>query len=95
MGVGHKKYPFPEMRGAAGCRGKHLPLCIVPERGQVLQNSLNPKGEQPSDIFDDCIFWPDFTDKPRKLDLQATSRSLLNPSTLTANAYILAGKAAA
>ena len=41
VGVGNNEHPFPMVRGTKGGCGKHFPFCIVPERGQVLQDDLN------------------------------------------------------
>lgn len=55
VGVGKYKHPFADVRGAESGRGKHLPLRIVPDLGQVLQDRLNAEGEQPEDVLDDRI----------------------------------------
>lgn len=60
VGVGNKEDPFPTMRGADCGRGKHFPLRIIPDCGQILQACLNPCGEQPRHVFNDDIPRPDF-----------------------------------
>lgn len=65
VGVGNKENPFPAMRGAdRGC-GKHFPLRIIPDRGRILQDCLNPCGEKPWHVFNDDISRPDFFNESR------------------------------
>lgn len=40
VGVGNKENPFPAMRGADRGRGKHFPLRIIPDRGQIDPNEV-------------------------------------------------------
>jgi hypothetical protein len=36
-------------------RGKHLPLRIIPELGQVPENGIHPSNKQPRDVFHDNV----------------------------------------
>lgn len=65
VGVGNKENPFPAMWGADCGRGKHFPLRIIPDRGQILQDCLNPCGEKPRHVFNDDIPRPDFFNESR------------------------------
>lgn len=75
VGVGNKENPFPAMRGADRGRGKHFPFRIIPDRGQILQDGLNPCGEQPRHVFNDDISRPDFFNESRVFMPQPASFS--------------------
>ena len=95
VGVGNKENPFPAMRGADRGRGKHFPLRIIPARGQILQDCLNPCGEQPRHVFNDDIPRPDFFNESRVFMPQPAPCPFRNPFPFPRQAHVLARKAPA
>ena len=90
VGVGNKENPLAPMRGAdRGC-GKHFPLRIIPDRGQILQDCLNPCGEQPRHVFNDDIPRPDFFNESRIFMPQPTPCPFRNPFPFPRQAHVLA-----
>ncbi len=95
VGVGNKENPFPAMRGADRGRGKHFPLRIIPDRGQLLQDCLNPCGEQPRHVFNDDIPRPDFFNESRVFMPQPAPCPFRNPFPFPRQAHVLAREAPA
>lgn len=96
VGVGNKENPFPAMRGADCGRGKHFPLRIIPDRGHILQDCLNPCGEKPRHVFNDDISRPNFFNESRVFMPQPApfSRDAL-PFPRCRQAHVLAREAPA
>jgi hypothetical protein len=45
-GVGHNEQPVANVRGTNGRSGNTVPTRIVPARGQVLENSVDPPNKE-------------------------------------------------
>jgi hypothetical protein len=52
----HEESP-PEMRRTNGCRRYARPFRVVPERGQVGEDSTKSKGKVAWDVFQECVSW--------------------------------------
>ena len=55
VGVGSNPDSLPEMKCSNVRRRKHSPVRIVPERGQVSENSSHPESKQPWDVLHDHV----------------------------------------
>lgn len=54
VGVGHEEDPIPNVRGTNEGRGDAIPLCIVPDRGQIPENSFkSPVSERWNVLHED------------------------------------------
>ena len=90
VGVGNKENPLAPMRGAdRGC-GKHFPLRIIPDRGQILQDCLNPCGEQPRHVFNDDLPRPDIFNESRIFMPHPAPCPFRNPFPFPRQAHVLA-----
>jgi len=54
-GVGNNPDPVPPVRGTNGCRWYAVPLRVIPERGQVAENSSNSPSKQSCDVLHDDV----------------------------------------
>jgi hypothetical protein len=57
VGVGNNPEPVPQVRGANVGSAYAVPFRIIPERGQVSENSLNPPSKQCCDVLHDDDAW--------------------------------------
>jgi hypothetical protein len=53
--VGQEKEPVTAVRGANGRCGYAIPLRIIPERGQVSENSLDPPNKESCDVLHEHV----------------------------------------
>ena len=83
------------MRGADRGRGTHFPFRIIPDRGQILQDCLNPCGEKPRHVFNDDIPRPDFFNESRVFMPQPAPCPFRNPFPFPRQAHVLAREAPA
>lgn len=95
VGEGNNKHALAPVRGAKGGSGKHFPFRIIPERGQIPQDDLNPSGEQSAHVFDDDVPGTHFPDEPCVFEPQAAARPFLDSRMFSSLGYILTGEAAA
>ena len=96
VGVANQPKPISDMRGTDCTRWYTLPLCIVPDRGQVSENSVNPETKQRCDVLHDDVSGSKFANKSgilrpetAALAVQACSRRSL------CDRYVLTGEAPA
>lgn len=78
LGVANNPDPISGMWGANGGSLYAMPFCIIPERGQVSENDVEPSTKQSCDILHDKELWSnranktdDFRPQPRSLASQA------------------------
>ena len=95
VGEGNNKHALAPVRGAKGGSGKHIPFRIIPERGQIPQDDLNPSGEQPPDVFDDDVPGTHFPDEPCVFEPQAAARPFLDSRMFSSLGDVLTRKTAA
>jgi hypothetical protein len=76
-----------------------VPLCIIPDRGQVCEYSAKPSPwlflrprKQVCDVFKDCEAGSNFANKAKALTPQPASRSICKPCLLPCHAKVLAWK---
>jgi hypothetical protein len=55
VGVGHKPDPISDVRGTEGASRYAVPLCVVPERGQVPENVAKPPSKEPWDVLHEHV----------------------------------------
>ena len=95
VGEGNNKRPFTPIRGTKGGCGKHFPFRIIPDLGQILQDDLNPSGEQSAHVFDDCVPGADFPNKSCVVEPQAAARALPDSRMFSSVGDVLTGETAA
>src|SRR6185437_16197534 len=76
VGVGHQPKPVAQMGSVNGGSGNTVPLRIVPERGQVPENSLKSPSKQICCVFHDRVEGSKFANEARVLRPQATLLSV-------------------
>lgn len=92
--VGEEPNPVPYVRGADGSSGYTIPDSIIPERGQVSENSSHPETKQAWDVLHDESDGSNVANDARVF--RPETRSLtFKASALTSVANVLAGEAAA
>lgn len=76
LGVGHD----PDAVASVACANVGswyaVPFRIIPDRGQVSENSAQPSTKQCCDVLHDKELWSKFASKPDDLDPEAASRSI-------------------
>lgn len=95
VGEGNNKHALAPVRGTKGGCGKHFPFRIIPDLGQILQDDLNPSGEQSAHVFDDDIPGTHCPDESCVFEPQAAARALPDPRMFSSQGYVLTGEAAA
>ena len=100
-GVGHNPDALSAMGSAQGCRWNIFPLCIIPDAGQVAQNSAKPlpwllsrASKQPCDVLKDDVSRSKLASKSDDLSIQSASCSSTKASALSRAAKVLAWKSA-
>ena len=95
VGEGNNKHALAPVRGAKGGSGKHFPFRIIPERGQIPQDDLNPSGEQSAHVFDDDVPGTHFPDESCVVEPQAAARALPDSRMFSSVGDVLTRKTAA
>ncbi len=54
-GVGHNEKPVTSVRRTNGGSGNAVPFSVIPARGQVSENSVNPPNKQSCDVLHDDV----------------------------------------
>jgi hypothetical protein len=96
-GVGHNPNTFSTMGSAQGCRWYIFPLCIIPDGGQVSENSAKPlpwllarATKQTCDVLQDDEPRSKVASKSEDFGIKPASRSLANASASARTAKVLA-----
>src|SRR4051812_8917921 len=55
IGVGHDPDPVPPVRSANGCSRYAVPFRVIPDRGQVPENSLHSSSKESWDVLHDDV----------------------------------------
>ncbi len=92
-GVGHNPEPVAAVRGTNGGSWYAMPLRIVPDRGQVSENSCKPPSKQSCDVLHDDVERSKLVNKTGIFRPKAASLSR-EPCPLSCEADILTGEAA-
>jgi len=82
------------VRGTNGGSGYTVPLRIIPDRSEVLENSVKATGAQGWDVFRDDPTWPDLFDEAPVMCPQTGSCSV-DARAFARDADVLAGEAPA
>jgi hypothetical protein len=94
-GVGHKPESVAIVRGTNGCRWYAVPLRVIPDRGQVSENSLKPPSKQSCDVLHDDVSRSKLANQSCVLGPK-TRTLALNPDGVDIGAAdVLAGEATA
>lgn len=93
-GVAHNPDTVASVASANGGRWYAVPLRIVPERGQISENSAKPPTKQRCDVLHDDVAGSKFANKSGVLCPEAAARAI-NSSTPAGRADVLAWKPAA
>lgn len=95
--VGHDPDPFASMRGSKGCSRNAMPDCIIPEDGQVSENSAKPSSplssKQICDVFHDEVAGLKLANQSRDFRPQTAAFSR-HARTTAGNREVLAGESA-
>ena len=94
--VGVGKYPdaISDMRGAEVASSQHTPPRVIPQAGQVFENTRQSVTAQTRGVFDECKSRPHLANDSRKLAPKAAAWAI-DPSSLASCANVLAWKSAA
>ena len=100
-GVGHNPDALSAMGSAQGCRWYIFPLSIIPDAGQVAQNSAKPlpwllsrASKQPCDVLKDDELWSKLASKSDDLSIEPASCSSTKAKALSRAAKVLTWKSA-
>jgi hypothetical protein len=93
FGVGHNPDAVASVSGAKGGSWYAMPLRIIPERGQVSENAVQPSTKESCDVFHDDISGLKLANKTGKFRPQAASLPF-DASTSSGERYVLTGEAA-
>jgi hypothetical protein len=91
LGVGHNPDAVASVRGAKGGSWYAMPFRIIPERGQVSENSVKPSTKQSCDVLHDDISGLKLANKTGKLRPE-TAPLAFNASTSSGERNVLAGE---
>jgi hypothetical protein len=91
--VGHNPDSVSSVRGSNGNRAQHSPFCIVPQRGQVAENSSKPPNSEHWAVFHECESWSYFANDTGHLFPQSAFLAV-NSGTFPSGADVLARKPA-
>jgi hypothetical protein len=56
-GVGNNPYPVSSVRCTNGTRRNAMPFRIIPDRGQVSENNVQPSTKQRCHVLQDSVLW--------------------------------------
>jgi hypothetical protein len=70
LGVGHNEQPVTHMWGTQRACGKHTPLRIKPEPGQVSENGVSPPNKESCDVLHEDVTGSNLANEPSKLKPQ-------------------------
>jgi hypothetical protein len=73
-GVGHNEHSLSHVWGTKSTARKHSPFRIVPDSGQVSENSVHPPNKEPCRVFHDDESRSNLTNDPAELSPQSASR---------------------
>jgi hypothetical protein len=93
LGVGHNPDAIASVRGAKGGSWYAMPFRIIPDRGQVSENAVQPSTKQSCDVLHDDISGLKLANKTGKLRPEPTSLAI-NASTFSGKADVLTREAA-
>jgi hypothetical protein len=93
LGVAHNPYSFPAVWRSHIFRAQHSPFRIVPQRGQVAENSTKPPKSEHWGVFHKDLSRSYLANNPGHLPPQSASFAV-DPSSLASGADVLAGKPA-
>jgi len=91
LGVGHNEHSVPKLSGTSVGSRYAVPFSIIPERGQVSENSANSPSKQSCDVFHEDEFGSYFANKAGELSPQSASCAFKTCAT-ACKTNILAGK---
>lgn len=91
LGVGHNPHSVPKLSGTSVGSRYAVPFRIIPERGQVSENSANSPSKQCCDVLHDDDPWSKLANQSGELGPQSASCASKTRST-ACEANILAGK---
>jgi hypothetical protein len=94
FGVGHEPDPVTEVRGANGRRWNAVPLRVIPERGQVPENSAKPPSKEICDVLHEDVAGSKLANQAGVL-APKTRPLAFDPRSSAGDAEVLAGEAAA
>ena len=75
-GVGHNPQSFPCVWGAGDARSQHAPLSIVPQRGQVYEDTFNSSMNEHWTVLHEDVRWSYFANDASKLRPESGARSV-------------------
>jgi hypothetical protein len=79
---------------AKGGRWETLPLCIVPERGQVPENSVEPSASECGNVLHEHVTGSKLANNSGVFNPETRARAFLDAGALAGDADVLARKAA-
>lgn len=92
--VGDEPEAVPLVRGANGGSWDAIPLRVIPERGQVPENAVEPPRAESWDVLHDRISGAKLANDPSELRPKTRAGSV-DPGSLAGEADVLAGEATA
>lgn len=93
-GVGNNPDSVASMRGANMGSGYAMPLRVIPERGQLSENSAQPSSQEACDVLHDDEAGSYEANESRKLCPKSRARAV-EPKIFASDRKILTGKSAA
>lgn len=81
LGVGHNPNSVPKLSGTNVGSRYAMPFRIIPERGQVSENSPHPSTKQSCDVLHDDEAWSYLANEPSVISPQPASLSIKTRST--------------
>src|ERR1051326_7930543 len=93
FGVGQNEDPITELRGTEGCRRETIPLRIIPARGQVPEDNVEPPRAESRHVLHDRVARSKRANEPKKSPPQPGPRAF-NADLPAGVGDVLAGKAA-